>query len=220
MKELTITSVDEFHRAIRATWAGHPVYRGENESSYALRSKVGRYQIKNAKNTPATERNILDEFKKRAVPFLQSVPSNNWEWLALAQHHGLPTRLLDWTLNPLVAAYFATHDSYLADSVIYVIQRFELPHADETVDPFEMQNDVIYMPRHSAARFVAQRGLFTVHHDPRSPFSHESLEKWTIKKPCLIELNGMLRVYGVSQSTVFPGLDGICAEMTYTRMWR
>jgi len=51
---------------------------------------------------------MLEEFKRKARPFLEFIPSNDFEWLFLMQHYGVPTRLLDWTTNALVALYFAT----------------------------------------------------------------------------------------------------------------
>ena len=55
---------------------------------------------------PSPER-MLDDFKRRALPFVDMIPRNDFEWLFLMQHHGVPTRLLDWTTNALVALFFA-----------------------------------------------------------------------------------------------------------------
>ena len=213
MTEKTIESVDEFHRAVRQNWSGHPIYRGEPASDYNLRPALGRWQVINPWNNSEREKNMLEEFRKRAAPYVTVAPSNNWEWLALAQHHGLPTRLLDWTYNPLVAAFFATRNRLGGDAAIYILQFWDVAHADESVDPFSLQTDVIYRPPHTSRRFTAQHGLFTVHAKPSTPLTHASLEKWLLKKSCLIELYYTLERYGVSPAYVFPDLDGLCIEL-------
>ena len=53
----------------------------------------------------------ITRFKQNALSFLDRPPSNEWEWLLLMQHHSLPTRLLNWTENPLVALYFVVKES-------------------------------------------------------------------------------------------------------------
>lgn len=63
---------------------------------------------------------MLDLFKKQAVPYLDQRPDNDWDWMAIAQINGGPTRLLDWTRSPLVAAFFALEEEFEGDSAIHV----------------------------------------------------------------------------------------------------
>jgi hypothetical protein len=54
---------------------------------------------------------LIRRFKQNALPLVMARPGDEWEWLFLMQHHGLPTRLLDWTESVLVSLYFAINGS-------------------------------------------------------------------------------------------------------------
>ncbi|HEX2121643.1 MAG TPA: FRG domain-containing protein [Thermoanaerobaculia bacterium] len=68
------------------------------------------------------ERHLLTSFRKYA---LRNAVHGDWvwNWLSLAKHHGLPTRILDWTYSPYVAMHFATHDfrHFDADAAIWCV---------------------------------------------------------------------------------------------------
>jgi hypothetical protein len=80
-------------------------FRGMSDASYSLTTSLARL----GDNYAALEGHLLRNFRKYA--YRSSVDSDAvWNWLAVAQHHGLPTRLFDWTFSPYVALHFATEN--------------------------------------------------------------------------------------------------------------
>jgi hypothetical protein len=85
------------------------VYRGGANAEWPLLTSLDILGGVHPPHTKADlEEHILRNFVRYARPYLGHTPVNEWEALVAAQHHGAPTRLLDWTYSPLVAAHFAT----------------------------------------------------------------------------------------------------------------
>jgi hypothetical protein len=85
------------------------VYRGAANACWPLLTSLDRLGGVNPPHGKAgLEEHIFRNFVRYSRPYLTAVPANEWELLVQAQHHGLPTRLLDWSYSPLVAAHFAT----------------------------------------------------------------------------------------------------------------
>jgi FRG domain len=85
------------------------VYRGAANASWPLLTSLDTLGgVAPPHNKADLEEHILRNFIRYSRPFFGTPPVNDWEVLIAAQHHGLPTRLLDWTYSPMVAAHFAT----------------------------------------------------------------------------------------------------------------
>ncbi len=85
------------------------VYRGSSDASSPLLTSLDRLGGVRPPHTKAElEEHILRNFIRYSRPHLGMEPVNDWEQLVSAQHHGVPTRLLDWTYSPLIATFFAT----------------------------------------------------------------------------------------------------------------
>jgi len=221
MDTIEINTVEEFHKQIITTHTFHAIFRGENSANYELRSKYGRAAVANTKNNRYREAALLEDFKRKAIPYLNRLADNDWDWLSIAQHHGLPTRLLDWTKNPLVAAYFAVLSPVrgVTDAVIYVCDEYSLGHVDYSVGPFDIKKDLIFRPKHTVERITTQKALFTVHHDTTEIFDNPTLQRWLLKKEMIINTMTMLRVYGIDETFMFPGLDSISKEIASYSVW-
>jgi hypothetical protein len=85
------------------------IYRGSSDARGPLLTSLDRLGGVNPPHTKSElEEHVLRNFIRYSRPHLGTEPVNDWELLVSAQHHGVPTRLLDWTYSPLVAAFFAT----------------------------------------------------------------------------------------------------------------
>lgn len=85
------------------------VYRGAANATWPLLTSLDTLGgVTPAHSKADLEEHILRNFIRYSRPFFPVSPINEWEVLIAAQHHGLPTRLLDWTYSPMVAAHFAT----------------------------------------------------------------------------------------------------------------
>ncbi len=104
-------------------------FRGQSKrvhEGYSLKPSIARYDHLGALPLAALEQlecEVLETFSNHLLTYVQHRPMTPWEELAIAQHHGLPTRFMDWTTNPLVALYFAVRNTNgrSGDSAVFVL---------------------------------------------------------------------------------------------------
>lgn len=225
MKELdqTITSLDDALKYVREKHLkdrfGAWIFRGVSKYDYEMKPKVGRNVPKDM-SVFEFEKGLIDIFKRESRPYIGNNISNEYEWLALAQHHGLPTRLLDWTFNPFVALYFATKSDHRVDGGLVALnaeKKLSPDRLDEN-KPFELKKPYKILPNVVTRRIQSQQGLFVIINQPEQSLETCCPEDWTLVKwriPAKYKKKikyDLFRI-GFDEARMFPDLDGLTSHL-------
>lgn len=218
---IPIESITDFIKYVESTYHNdYTLFRGQPKDRELL-PPIGRDSFVPRKTLADTERHMLDDFRATVLPFLSFEPKSELEWLAVAQHHGMSTRLLDWTTNPLAALWFAIRDVEENDDAVDVWcldanERGVVPK-NISKNPLAAARCYVYRPPHVSARIVRQSGWFTLH-PMKTPTTFRALEadkKYAAVLACVripqhafADIRYSLDRYGAHEATYMPDLQG------------
>ena len=215
---IRVTNWTGFQQQIEPFLDGNWLFRGVTSVRYSLIPSVGRQRDGYA-YSKQLETALFEQFKREALPFLAQRPHSDWEWLALAQHHGVPTRLLDWSESPSVSLFFAVWGNDDEDAGLYVIPR---PNEVQelTVSPFDAREVRFFYPGYVTQRLVSQRGLFTVHPQPAKPYLIDGMRQIVIGKECKADFRRKLDSSGTHHAAIYADLDGLSRRLVALQGYR
>jgi len=199
------------------------LFRGVRKQSYQLLTSLGRHKTnKEIKFALNKEKLLLKLFKQKNYAFIKEHENDKLALLSIAQHHGLPTRLLDWSKNPLVGLYFAVKDDFSIheakeDSLLYIYVPKVKVDLDEEFDPFDIKEVRRYIPKYWNPRIVSQMGVFTVHNKPNNIWESDEVRSMPIAFDSRKDIKLALNKLGINQGALFPDLDGISEHIKWLR---
>lgn len=213
-----------------------PWCRGQASSSWNLAPTAHR-------RNPNLESRMAQDFRFRAPGFRSDCPehTDTSRWLPLMRHHGLPTRLLDWTDSVVIAAFFATYvrrpEKMKESAAVWFLspgglnRSYGLPaimtHKHEAVTantdaafclPGEELPDVAFVAPRIDPRMTAQLGNYTIHGSRVPLEEHPNADEFVAKVEIPVSAEGRfrgdLRSAGICVSGLFPDLEHLAEEIS------
>jgi len=220
--------------AIRSEWNGEVWWRGQSSVNYSLVPGVFR-----GERGIRSEQNLSLRFRQYARTRYTACPTDDdfCSWLFLAQHYGLPTRLLDWSESALVALYFAVNGDPLVNASLVVLHPREMNRStneDHTLVPVSAQpagdlfrgafddrytneKTVAVLSHELDSRMLVQQGVFTLHGTSQEmrdiDNSSTFLRVFTIPAGAKTQIIAELASLGIRRRTLFPDLTNLADDL-------
>jgi hypothetical protein len=228
-----IKSVSELIKKLKkdSSFYNGPIwYRGQSNKEYKLSPSFYR------KATKVSEMTLIKKFKQNATLLMGNNSHEDFEWLFIMQHHGVPTRLLDWTESSLIALYFACCDNSDKDAAIWILlpselnkhsgidpeENFDIPginelgnynpknyHADRT----NIMAPAAAITARNTSRMQAQQGAFTIFHKRKDPIEvigdKKHIWRYIIPNANKKDIIEELKICGIDKFQLFPELSSI-----------
>jgi hypothetical protein len=200
------------------------MFRGHGNASWPLVPSLARfapYVADGYDDIAGLESHLLEKFCQYSIPFRDLRSLSYIEQLVHCQHFGLPTRLLDWSTNPLKALFFAVEDPQLdhVDGCVHITEPTGWWEGTKHIKSVESLS--AFFPELLHDRVAAQDACFIAFPFPKSgvairemtvpnyPGDLEFLFQAVVPKDQKRELRRQLANLGVTHQTVYPGLDGV-----------
>jgi len=231
MREHWCQTWDDFNDTLRGSiFEGQPptkgrfLFRGQGNASWSLQTSFDRaFREYPAAKRKKIEKTLMDSFQEwlESDSFLHDAADNEIVLRAIAQHYGLPTRLLDWSDSPYVAAFFAFNGHFrevLSNSATgdYVAV-YALDSSNRSVWDYETGVGIVHPSSWKNPRAKRQFGWFTLARTPYTtleehiahfPGEESALQKIVLPVGLAREAIAHLDIMGISYETVFPDLEG------------